>query len=221
MKHRVWLAIVGVIGLLLLGGAAGCSWWHHEEHPTGEHPTEEHPTEQPAEHPTEHPAEHPHSAAPAGAVFAKVAVERPATLLAAEHPAEHPVEHPKPPARPKPVLVPLTKETIAASIKGYVDWDTDLKGGYFLIYDKENEEVLMLTLDKVHKDRLSKTGPTIAFACCDFKTPDGKLYDLDFWMRQAPEGLKVTEVMVHKEAGEPRYNWKQEEGIWKRVPVEG
>lgn len=129
--------------------------------------------------------------------------------------AEHP-EHPASAAKPKP----LTMDDVAVAIEGYIKDDTALKGGYFLYYDAAKKEVLMLALDKVHRERLAKTAADTYFACSDFKTPEGKVYDLDFWMKGTAEGqLKVTEIMVHKEAGKPRYNWVEEGGIWKRQPV--
>jgi hypothetical protein len=136
--------------------------------------------------------------------------------------AEHPMEHPKQAApAAKPEVKPLTLEQVANAIEGYIKDDTRLKGGYFLYYDAKNKEMLRLTLDKVHRDRLAQTAPATYFACSDFKTPEGKAYDLDFWIHEAPNGeLKVTEIMIHKEAGKPRYNWIEEGGAWKQKPVE-
>jgi len=46
------------------------------------------------------------------------------------------------------------------------------------------------------------------------------MYDLNFFMKADQEGnLKVGEVMIHKEDGQPRYTWFEENGIWKPKPV--
>ena len=34
-----------------------------------------------------------------------------------------------------------------------------------------------------------------------------------------PGKLTVTETSVHKVNGKPLYNWKQENGVWKKVTV--
>ncbi len=31
--------------------------------------------------------------------------------------------------------------------------------------------------------------------------------------------MKVAETTVHKVGGKPLYNWKEEGGIWKKVPL--
>ena len=140
------------------------------------------------EHPSEHPTEHPTA-----------------------RPAEHPAEHPKP--RVKGVL---TKEALAEAITHYVTKDAKLKGGYFLVYDAEQKEALVLTLDKVHKERLAHIGGGVYFACADFKAAHGRLYDLDIFMKQTDTGLKVTQILVHKQDGRIRYTWYEEGGIWGR-----
>lgn len=110
----------------------------------------------------------------------------------------------------------LTTETLAKEITEYVQNETKLKGGYFLVYDEKSKKPLQLALDKVHKDKLSKVDEDLYFACSDFKGTDGKMYDLDFFMRETNSGLQVTELTVHKEDGKARYIWVEEEGIWKR-----
>ncbi len=72
----------------------------------------------------------------------------------------------------------------------------------------------------MHKDRLSRVGKEVYFACADFRTPAGKVYDLDIFMKgPAKDRLQVTEIAIHKEQGEPRYTWHEEGGIWKKKPV--
>jgi hypothetical protein len=111
----------------------------------------------------------------------------------------------------------VSKEELAETIKGYVEKDAELKGGYFLVYDKEAQKPLVLKLARVHKDRLSKVAEDVYFACADFETLEGEIYDLDIFMKGiGKDNLKATEISVHKEAGKPRYTWYEEDGIWKK-----
>jgi len=137
----------------------------------------------------------------------------PAIVAVAEHPKEHPSskKHSK-----------VTKENMAEAIEAYVKTESDLKGGYFLVYDKKAGQALVLTLKLVHKERFSKIGKNTYFACADFETPEGKVYDLDIFM-QGPnkDELVVTQITVHKEAGVARYTWHKVGGVWKMKPVPG
>lgn len=138
---------------------------------------------------------------------------------AAEHPAEHPADHAAVEAKHE-----VTKEELADAIEEYVQKDAALKGGYFTIYDEIAGKPLALSLVRVHKDRLATIGDGVYFACADFETPEGKMYDLDIFMKiKDPEKrhFKVTDISVHKEAGVARYTWYEEGGIWKKHYMEG
>jgi hypothetical protein len=78
---------------------------------------------------------------------------------------------------------------------------------------------LTLDLVKVHDDRLSSLGGGKYFACVDMKAANGTIYDIDFFMAGQPGSMRVTETSVHKVNGKPLYNWKEENGVWKRVRV--
>ena len=129
------------------------------------------------------------------------------TVQAQEHPKEHPSSAKK---------SALTSEALAKEIVQYVEQEARLKGNYFLLYDQKEGKPLVLTLDKVHKDKLSKVVQGTYFACSDFKSKDGKTYDLDFFLKESDSGLQVSEITVHKENGKARYAWVEENGTWKR-----
>lgn len=130
-----------------------------------------------------------------------------------EHPAEHPAEHPKDAGSGD-----ITKEALGDAIEEYVkENSTD---GYFVVTDDKNGEQLKLTLDKVHRKRLSKVGPDRYFACADFKATNGKMYDLDVFMTgKTTADLKYSEFSVHKEDGKERYTWIEDNGVWKKKPI--
>ena len=128
-------------------------------------------------------------------------------LLFSEHP-----EHPTTTKEPQ-----LTVEELAISIENYIQNDMNLKGGFF-VYDNKNKEILDLTLTKIHKERLSNIGGDTYFACADFSANNGNIYDLDIFMTgKSQDNLVVTEINVHKENGEARYHWENQNGIWVKV----
>ena len=71
----------------------------------------------------------------------------------------------------------------------------------------------------MHTERLSKLNADTYFACVDMKDPNGKVIDVDFFLKSNGDKLEMTDTTVHKIEGKPRYNWKEEDGFWKRVPV--
>jgi hypothetical protein len=99
-------------------------------------------------------------------------------------------------------------------ISGYAGKSADNK--FHMPYERKD---LALDLVKVHDDRFSSLGGDKYFACVDMKGADGKIYDIDFFMMVKPGKLTVTETSVHKINGKPLYNWKQQSGVWKKVPV--
>ncbi|MBI2265284.1 MAG: hypothetical protein HYU64_08950 [Armatimonadetes bacterium] len=111
----------------------------------------------------------------------------------------------------------LTTADISKAITGFIKDDVKQRGGYFLIFDQETKKPLALSLTKVHEDRLAVVDKNLYFACVDMKTPEGKLYDVDFFLKRKPNaGLQVSEMTVHKEDGKARYSWVEEKGVWKR-----
>ena len=108
----------------------------------------------------------------------------------------------------------ITLQNLARAIESFVEADINLRGA-FLVIDPSTNEVLILNLDKVHKERLSHIGDDVYFACADFNADDGKVYDLDIFLQgKNTDNLTVTEISVHKEDGEARYNWMQQDGLW-------
>jgi len=128
-------------------------------------------------------------------------------MFAQEHP-----EHPKKAGGEKKV----TKAEISAGIKKHIAAES--KGSndkkFHTTYEGKD---LALDLVKVHDDRLSSLGDGNYFACVDMKATDGTTYDIDFFMSGKPGDMKVTETSVHKINGKPLYNWKEENGVWKKV----
>ena len=126
---------------------------------------------------------------------------------------EHPAEHPEEVAG----AAALTKGQLADAIEAYVAKEAKLHGGYFVAMDEKTGEELKLKLDKVHRKRLSKVGKDLYFACADFMTDEGKVYDLDVFMKGSDKNnLAFSEFSIHKEAGKERYAWYEQGGVWKK-----
>ena len=51
------------------------------------------------------------------------------------------------------------------------------------------------------------------------KATDSTIYDIDFFMNGNPGDMKVTQTSVHKINGKALYSWKEEGGVWKKVPA--
>ena len=110
----------------------------------------------------------------------------------------------------------MSKADISAGIKKHIGSATK-KSADRKFHVKYNSQDLALDLIRVHDDRVSSIGGGKYFACVDMKGTDGKRYDIDFFITGQPGNMKVTETSVHKIDGKPLYNWKEVNGIWKRV----
>jgi len=135
-------------------------------------------------------------------------------IYAQEHPTEHPTKAKK--EKPEAKVSTVTVDQMAAAITSFISSDSKLKGGFFFVYDASAKKTLQLTLDKVHTERLSQVGENLFFACSDFKSAGKEVYDLDFFMESKDGKLAVTEIMIHKEDGKPRYSWSEKGGVWSR-----
>jgi hypothetical protein len=114
----------------------------------------------------------------------------------------------------------LTKDQLADAVEKYVADKAAQSEGVFVVVDAKTGETLELVLDKVHRARLSKVADDKYFACADFTTKDGKVYDLDVFMEgDDKDSLEFSEFSVHKEAGAERYTWYEEGGVWKKKDV--
>ena len=129
---------------------------------------------------------------------------------------EHPAEHPQETGQKEQI----TKDELADAVESYVEKQASRHNGYFVVFDDKTGKELKLTLDKVHRERLSRVGEDTYFACADFVTPEGKMYDLDVFMAgPAKNQLTFSKLKVHKEAGKERYTWYEQGGIWKTKAV--
>ena len=212
------LAMAGLACAQEDSGSTAAQQDAEEEHPEGEAEGEEHP-EGEAEG-EEHPEgeaegeEHPEGEAEGE--------EHPEGEGAAEeeHPEGEGEEHPEEEPPAQATAEPLTIDELADAITEWVATESIAGGGYLVIEHPDTGESLELTLDLVHRERLSRVGDQTYFACADFVGRDGTVYDLDVFMEgSTPETLETTEVTLHKVDGEARYTWYEEDGLWKKRPA--
>ncbi|MHC5094798.1 MAG: transglutaminase domain-containing protein, partial [Planctomycetota bacterium] len=108
---------------------------------------------------------------------------------------------------------------IQAGIEKHIDEQTRAGDGFYRI-DHEGDE-LKLKLVRVHTEYLANLGPRHHFACIDMATPNGDVYDIDFFLTGDPGDMTVTETTVHKFNGQPNYVWKQKrDKTWHRIEVD-
>jgi len=112
----------------------------------------------------------------------------------------------------------VSKADISAGIKKNIAGDIK-KSSDKKFHTKYKSKDLALDLIKVHDDRVSNLGGGKYFACVDMKAADGTIYDIDFFLSGTPDNMKVTETSIHKVNGKALYGWKEEGGVWKKVPV--
>jgi len=112
----------------------------------------------------------------------------------------------------------VSKADISAGLEKYID-SSARKSADKKFHVRYRGKDLPLNLIKVHDDRLSSLGGDKYFACVDMKGTDGKIYDIDFFMALRPGQMKVTETSIHKINGKPLYNWKEENGVWRKARV--
>lgn len=112
----------------------------------------------------------------------------------------------------------ITVAQISTGIKKHIAAET-AKASDKKFHTKHAGKDLALDLVKVHEERLSRLGGGKYFACVDMKAADGKVYDIDFFLSGTLDNMKVTETSVHKIDGKALYGWKEEGGVWKKVPA--
>lgn len=124
-------------------------------------------------------------------------------------------EHPEDPE------VKVSMEELADAMENYIEEQAAEHGGTFVAVDDMTGEILSLTLDKVHRERVAMVGEDTYFACADFTAEGGTVYDLDIFMiGPDKDSLVFSEISVHKENGVERYTWYEEGGVWKKK-IEG
>ncbi|MDN3514178.1 MAG: hypothetical protein NG747_07240 [Candidatus Brocadia sp.] len=132
-------------------------------------------------------------------------------------------EHPEQKARLKEIEKSIvTLDDVAKYAEEYIQKNS--RDGVFKYYDKNAKKELELTLDKIHREKLSKTKKDEYFVCADFKGKDGNTYDLDFFVQgKSKNFLNVDKksISIHKVNGKENYTWNYNEkkGVWEKKTI--
>jgi len=108
---------------------------------------------------------------------------------------------------------PITAEVVKESIQDYVETQTKMNQGVFLVNDDKLNKAWQLKMVKIHDPvrMFEREGKTIYFACVDFESVYSKNIldiDIDLWMNPQKDKLEVVEIRVHKVNGIPRYTFE-------------
>jgi len=107
-----------------------------------------------------------------------------------------------------------TAESLRQTIRDYIVSQENLKGA-FEIMDERTGNLRQLEFVRVH-ERVGKTG-NYYYSCTDMKdVKTGDVLDLDFDIQDEGGNLKVADIRIHKDNGDPRYTYDDKDN---RAPV--
>lgn len=133
-------------------------------------------------------------------------------------------DHPEQTMRRKEMEKPaVTLEDVAKFAEEYVQKNST--DGLFRYYDKNTKKELELILDKIHRQKLSKTKKNEYFVCADFTGKDGKAYDLDFFVEGTNKRyftIDKKRISLHKVHGKELYTWiyHEKKDVWVKKIME-
>jgi len=110
-------------------------------------------------------------------------------------------------------------EELAKAITTNIEDVQNKNNGVYAMKDDKLDKTWSMKLDHVHRERLARIDENTYFACTDFKSDDNHTVDVDFFMKDDGGKLVMSDATIHKVDGKPRYNWKEKDGYWERVPV--
>lgn len=149
------------------------------------------------------------------------AKEHPGQQVGKEHPGQEQKEHPgqkqagkEHPGKEHPGMESgkFTAAQIKNAMTSHIEAQTKQGDGAFQLHDATTNQHLSLTFVKIH-DPVRKVEGRGYFACTDFKSPKGEVYDLDFWLQPKDGKLVVTETQIHKLNGAARFTYKDDEAV--------
>ena len=113
----------------------------------------------------------------------------------------------------------------AALVKGvvgeYIEKDSRLKGGEFLVYDPTDKKIWKLKSPKAHED-VRNQDVNVAVVCVDMtsgKGSDKKILDVDFFVVKSASGnAEVSDIKIHKVGKKEHYIYDENNQI-RPVPA--
>ena len=118
----------------------------------------------------------------AGALFVSLA------LLGQEHPGTK-------------VRGELKVQDVEMAIMDHIEQDEMLQNR-FMVYDEKKEIARVLTFERFHTVNQLDDGSF--FVCVDFEDQNKDMLDIDFYIDEKAEGLKLSKLVIHKVNGKSR-----------------
>ena len=78
----------------------------------------------------------------------------------------------------------------------------EMRKSRFMVYDEKKEIARVLTFERFHTvNQLDDGG---FFVCVDFEDQNKDMLDIDFYIDEKAEGLKLSKLVIHKVNGKSR-----------------
>jgi len=104
-----------------------------------------------------------------------------------------------------------TPDQLRGTIRSYIAHQEKLQGTFGIV-DERTESLRQLELVRVH-ERVGKTGDYY-YSCTDMlDMKSGDLLDLDFDIEDQNGILKVVDIRIHKDNGNPRYTYDDNDNM--------
>jgi hypothetical protein len=105
----------------------------------------------------------------------------------------------------------VSAQEIKATLTKYIADNSDKNGIYTHIDADRDNAVMRLKFVKIHDPVRIMEKKGQYFACTDFEVvgENGKLHDLDFWMKPTDTGLEIVRRKVHKDPFMTNNKWEK------------
>lgn len=92
-------------------------------------------------------------------------------------------------------------QDVEMAIMDHIEQDEMLKSR-FMVYDEKKEIARVLTFERFHTVNQLDDGSF--FVCVDFEDQNKDMLDIDFYIDEKAEGLKLSKLVIHKVNGKSR-----------------
>ena len=92
-------------------------------------------------------------------------------------------------------------QDVEMAIMDHIEQDEMLKSR-FMVYDEKKEIARVLTFERFHTVNQLDDGSF--FVCVDFEDQNKDMLDIDFYIDETAEGLKLSKLVIHKVNGKSR-----------------
>ena len=92
-------------------------------------------------------------------------------------------------------------QDVEMAIMDYIEQDEMLQNR-FMVYDEKKEIARVLTFERFHTVNQLDDGSF--FVCVDFEDQNKDMLDIDFYIDETAEGLKLSKLVIHKVNGKSR-----------------